>query len=173
MPDLLTHYVVSYLIASRLFKSRYALALALVGLLPDVDALLRIHRWITHSLVLTAVVATAIILPTLCLSCKYLSYVVTASVLYSLHLVMDLFTAPTPILWPLINKEYMLSLGVDGVISCEGIGVKPYAELVVSDVDFTPKPVIDGPIVSMTGLVLSVAVVTLILVEWLRGKFRA
>jgi len=58
-------------IASRLFRSRHALVLALVGLLPGVDALLRIHRWVTRSLVLTALVATATVLLALCLSFKY------------------------------------------------------------------------------------------------------
>ena len=173
MPDLLTHYVVSYLIASRLFRFRYALALALVGLLPDVDALLRIHRWVTHSLVLTAVVTTAIILPALCLSFKYLSYLLTAIALYSLHLVMDLLTAPTPILWPLVNKEYMINLGLDGSISSEGISIKPYAEVIVTDADFTPKPTIDGPIASTTGLIISIAIIALTLIEWLRIKFKA
>jgi len=170
VPDLLTHYVVSYLIASRLFRSRYALVLALVGLLPDVDALLRIHRWVTHSLVLTALVATAIVLPAICLSFKYLNYLITAVALYSLHLVMDILTAPTPILWPLVNKEYMLSLGLDGIVSSEGVGVKPYAEIVVTDVDFTPKPVIDGPIVSTTGIIISIAIIALTLIEWLRRR---
>jgi len=150
--------VVSYLIASRLFRFRYALALALVGLLPDVDALLRIHRWVTHSLVLTAVVTTAIILPALCLSFKYLSY---------------LLTAPTPILWPLTSKEYMLSLGLDGSVSSEGLSIKPYAEVIVTDADFTPKPTIDGPIASTTGLIISIAIIALTLIEWLRIKFKA
>ena len=83
---------------------------------------------------------------------------------------MDLLTAPTPILWPLVNKEYMLSLGIDGIVSSEGIGVKPYTEIVVTNVDFTPKPVIDGPIVSTTGIIISMAIIALTLIEWLRRR---
>ncbi|MGC8983278.1 MAG: hypothetical protein ACP5KA_05990, partial [Desulfurococcaceae archaeon] len=52
MPDLATHYALSYLVASRALSRREALLVAFIGLLPDVDALLRIHRWVTHSLVL-------------------------------------------------------------------------------------------------------------------------
>jgi len=44
MPDLLTHYATSLLIATRALPLRHALLFALVGLLPDVDALLKIHR---------------------------------------------------------------------------------------------------------------------------------
>ncbi len=49
MPDLLTHYMASYLVARALVGPRRALLLAFVGLLPDVDALLLVHRWVTHS----------------------------------------------------------------------------------------------------------------------------
>ena len=51
MPDLLTHYAVSYLVASRIVKPEYALFIALIGLLPDVDALLRTRRWVIHSII--------------------------------------------------------------------------------------------------------------------------
>ncbi len=50
MPDLLTHYMASYLVAKALVGPRRALLLAFVGLLPDVDALLLVHRWVTHSI---------------------------------------------------------------------------------------------------------------------------
>ena len=51
MPDALAHYAVSYLVASRVTKHKYALFIALIGLLPDIDVLLRVHRWVTHSIV--------------------------------------------------------------------------------------------------------------------------
>jgi len=44
VPDVAAHYAVSLLVASRIVKLRYALLFALVGLLPDIDALFRVHR---------------------------------------------------------------------------------------------------------------------------------
>ena len=56
MPDiLLAHYVLSYLIASRVVRPRNAVLLVLIRLLPYIDALPRIHRWIIQSLVLAII----------------------------------------------------------------------------------------------------------------------
>jgi len=44
-------------------KPKHAALLALIGLLPDVDAALRIHRWVTHSLALATMVALAASIP--------------------------------------------------------------------------------------------------------------
>ena len=166
---MLTHYAVSYLIASRSLKPKRALLVALVGLLPDIDALFRIHRWATHSLVLTALVVAIAVLSVSATRREYLGHVALFSALYTLHIVMDVFTGPTPILWPLSSKEYAVSIGVNGIISCGGVGIEPYAELAVSDADFTQKPMVNGPVVSATGVVVSIAVAALILAE----RFRA
>ena len=168
LPDLLTHYAVSYLIASRSFKPRRALLVALMGLLPDIDALFRIHRWVTHSLVLAALAVAIAVLSVSATRREYLGHAALFSALYALHIVMDVFTGPTPILWPLSNKEYAVSIGVNGVISCGGVGMDPYAELVISDADFTQKPMINGPVVSATGVMASIAVAALILAERFR-----
>ena len=169
LPDLLTHYAVSYLIASRSLKPKRALLVALVGLLPDIDALFRIHRWATHSLVLTALVVAIAVLSVSATRREYLGHVALLSALYTLHIVMDVFTGPTPILWPLSSKEYAVSIGVNGLISCGGVGMDPYAELVISDADFTQKPMVNGPVVSATGVVASIAVAALILAEHFRA----
>jgi len=55
MPDTLAHYMLSYLVASRVVRLRNAVFLVLIRLLPCIDALLRIHRWIIHSLVLAII----------------------------------------------------------------------------------------------------------------------
>ena len=98
MPNLLAHYAISYLIASRVAKPRYALLLALIGLLPDTDVLLRIHRWVTHSLILTVTLITIATIPVLYIDHKYLEHLALASTLYILHIILDIFTAPTPVL---------------------------------------------------------------------------
>jgi len=62
LPDLVTHYVSSYLVARSALRPRYAALLALAGLLPDIDVLLRIHRWITHSLPVVLLAAAPMLL---------------------------------------------------------------------------------------------------------------
>ena len=61
MPDLLAHYLVGYLTARAIVESRYALIIAFVGLLPDVDALLGVHRWVTHSVLVALLASTPLL----------------------------------------------------------------------------------------------------------------
>ena len=105
MPDTLAHYALSYLVASRMVKPRYAVLFAPIGLLPDVDTVLRIHRWITHSLVLVMTVILVASIPLLYMNYKYLEYLVLTPTLYILHIVLDTFTASTPILWPITKPS--------------------------------------------------------------------
>jgi len=53
VPDLLAHYAVSYLVASRVVGYRWAVLVAFIGLAPDLEALVEFHRWVTHSMVLS------------------------------------------------------------------------------------------------------------------------
>jgi len=83
MPDILAHYALSYLVASRVAKPRYALFIALIGLLPDVDMLLRIHRWAIHSLVPVALIASVTALILLYTKRSYLKHLSLATLLYT------------------------------------------------------------------------------------------
>jgi len=61
MPDLLAHYLVSYLVARTIVEPRYALIIAFVGVVADVDALLGVHRWITHSVLIVLLASTPLL----------------------------------------------------------------------------------------------------------------
>ena len=170
MPDLLTHYAISYLIASRVLKYRYALFFALIGLLPDIDVLLGVHRWITHS-VLIAIVAIGLaalfVLVNTRIYVEYFRYLGLASILYLLHIVLDMFTAPEPLLWPMINKEFMISIVINGCLGHGRVCIYPYLKINVSDINFIPKEVIGGPIVNMVGVITSIVVAMVIILEYL------
>jgi len=83
MPDALAHYAVSYLVASRVTKHKYALFIALIGLLPDIDVLLKVHRWVTHSIVPVALIASATAVILLHTKQSYLKYPAPATTLYT------------------------------------------------------------------------------------------
>jgi len=174
LPDLLTHYAVSYLVSSRFTSARYSIVVALVGLLPDIDALIGVHRWITHSLIvappLAGLAATLVVyyarpghvwIPLLALS------------LYMLHIVLDAFTAPTPLLYPLTSNSYMVSIGVNASIARGVVSVEPEATLLSEPVDFTPRQAIEGPVVSETGVIVATSIGVATIAEKLpRGKPR-
>jgi len=160
MPDLLTHYVTSLLIATRALPMRHAVLLALVGLLPDVDALLKIHRSATHSLLLVAAAALAI--PALR---RHAKHTALALAIYALHIVLDVFTAPTPALWPIVEESYAITIKIDGTVA-DKIAIAPHIEINAEPTHFTRVQAIEGPIISTTGLVVATTTAALLAIEY-------
>jgi len=169
MPDLLTHYMASYLVARALVGPRRALLLAFVGLLPDVDALLLVHRWVTHSILVELLASTPLLVLTYAYKRGYFRVAVLAVLLYTLHIVMDLLTGLTPALWPLA-PAIAVNIEVNGVTSVDGIRVTPSFEVVVEPVDFARRDLVEGPLVSETGLVLLVVAIVLTIVGYFANK---
>jgi hypothetical protein len=164
MPDLLAHYMASYLVARALVEPRRALLLAFVGLLPDVDALLLVHRWVTHSVPVALLASTPLLALTYAYKREYVGVAVLAVLLYTLHIVMDLLTELTPIMWPL-TPAVAVNIEVNGVYGVDGVRVTPGFEVVVGPVDFARRDSVEGPLVSETGLVLALIVALTSLVE--------
>ena len=171
MPDLLTHYMASYLIARTIVEPRRALLLALLGLLPDVDVLLLVHRWVTHSIPVELLASAPLLALTYTYRRGYFGVAVLAVLLYTLHMVMDLLTGLTPALWPLA-PALALNIGVNGVYGVDGVRVTPGFEVVVGPVDFARRDSFEGPLVSETGLVLALIVALISLAEYYASKGR-
>jgi membrane-bound metal-dependent hydrolase YbcI (DUF457 family) len=171
MPDLLTHYMASYLVARALVGSRRALLLAFVGLLPDVDALLLVHRWVTHSVPVALLASTPLLVLTYAYRRGYFRVVVIAVLLYTLHIVMDLLTGLTPALWPLA-PALAVNIEVNGAYSVNGVRVTPGFEVVVGPVDFARRDSVEGSLVSETGLMLALIVALISLAEYYASKGR-
>jgi hypothetical protein len=171
MPDLLTHYMASYLVARALVGPRRALLLAFVGLLPDVDALLLVHRWVTHSIPVALLASTPLLALTYSYKRGYVGVAVLAVLLYTLHVVMDLLTGLTPALWPLA-PALAVNIEVNGVYGVDGVRVTPGFEVVVGPVDFARRDSVEGPLVSETGLMLVLLVALISLIEYASRRLR-
>jgi len=169
--DLLAHYLVSYLIARTIVEPRYALIIAFVGVVADVDALLGVHRWITHSTLGVLLASTPLLALAYVLGERYVKVVLLALLLYTLHLVLDLFTGPTPILYPLVGS-IRVKLEVIGLYSDTGIALTPRITVETWKPDFTPQPAIEGPIVSEAGIILVVVTALVLVLDYL-GKKRS
>jgi len=170
LPDLLTHYAVSYLVSSRFASARYSIVLALVGLLPDLDALIGVHRGATHSLIIAGLIGLMAALLVRYTKPGYTWIPLLALTLYALHIVLDVFTAPTPLLYPLTSNSYMVSIGVNGFVAGGQISVKPQIALVSEPVDFTPRQVVEGPVVSGAGVIVAIGIGIALLAEKLPRK---
>ncbi len=172
MPDALAHYALSYLIASRMVKPKHALLIALIGLLPDIDSLFRIHRWVTHSLTLAIIPISVALAIAFFMNYRYLKYLALASTIYVSHVILDFFTAPTPILWPITDQAYMFNVELSGVVTEDGIGLTPSISIFSETVDFTQQSAVSGPLISTTGVIVAIGVVVMLLAEWLvKGSY--
>ena len=171
MPDILTHYVVSYLISTRVFRFKESLVIALVGLLPDIDVLLMIHRWVSHSLLIPTSTLLLIPLITKYLGREYLKYLVVSVILYILHIILDLFTASTPILWPINTQSYFLTIKLDGMLSDSGIRLTPNIVVNTEVSDFTRRTVLEGPLITDVGVVITIATVLTLTTEYFIKRF--
>lgn len=167
MPDLLTHYVVSYLVSSRVFRFREALLIALVGLLPDVDVLLMIHRWVSHSVLIPALILLLTPVIAKYLGTGYVKHLVVPAILYALHIVLDLLTAPTPALWPINTQSYYLTIKLDSTLSDTGIKLTPNLALNAEASDFTRRAVLEGPLITDTGIMIAIATALTLTIEHL------
>jgi membrane-bound metal-dependent hydrolase YbcI (DUF457 family) len=164
MPDLLAHYASSVLVARVRVDTRIALLVGLVGLIPDVDALLRIHRWITHSLVLVALFATPLVTLVYRRGREYFGLALATLLIYTLHLMLDVFTGPTPILYPLADSIWV-KIQVNGVSTATGIAVNPSITVATVKPDFIQMEIVEGPLVTETGSVIAVVTAVILLLE--------
>jgi membrane-bound metal-dependent hydrolase YbcI (DUF457 family) len=91
---------------------RKVLFASLVALTPDLDLLFQVHRSESHSFVLLSLIT----LPLLVLTWNrksLRSVVLLGAFGISTHLVLDLFQAPTPVLWPLVNESMWIPVTLD------------------------------------------------------------
>ncbi len=160
MPDVLTHYVTSYLISTRFRDEKTSLIIAISGILPDMDALLGMHRWVTHSIPLTLPI---LLLIYLLMKDKWRDLALI-TFLYELHLIMDLFTGPTPILWPLIPEAYSINLDLDAILGNK-VGLKGFLRVNPSPVNFQVHSVVEGPVISNGGALFGLLALVLLAAE--------
>jgi membrane-bound metal-dependent hydrolase YbcI (DUF457 family) len=165
MPDLLAHYALSVLVAKTRVSAKWALVLGLIGLLPDIDVLLRIHRWLTHSLVVVVLIATPLLVLINLHWRDKLGLALLALLIVTLHLVMDVFTGSTPILWPLIDSVWVKVM-VNGATSSTGVTIILSLAVISSRPDFTQREIIEGPIITELGAILVVVAVVILVLDY-------
>lgn len=159
MPDILSHIAISYIIATRVLGYSLRAALfSLAGVLPDIDSALGMHRWVTHSLLILAPVAPLILWR------RARVYVLIFITIYSIHIAMDILTAPTPILWPILRESVMLRLDISVEVNGGSLAIKPKIGAITSETMFTPTPV-EGPLTSIVGISLAIAAVLITIME--------
>lgn len=151
-------------------KPRNAAILATLGMLPDLDALLLIHRSLSHSLIVTTLFFAPIIAITWETRPHHMRSVVLAYLVVSTHAILDLGSL-TPILWPIIQNSLSLNVSLNGVID-QSVAIKPTLNLQQAPSDFSKVSIIDYPIFTQEGLLTALILLLPILYNVLKHRKR-
>jgi len=173
MPEPLLHFAVTFSLAKTRYDLKWSILIGLAGLIPDLDVLIRIHRWATHSLILT----TLIIIPIYLLAAKKggkVKWLILAIYLaITGHIMMDIFQAYTPILYPLTTDVYQVNVEM-GVLIEGGINTQINMGISVLPNKFTQFKALDAPIFTSQGFIISTILIIMSLLltidkETIRG----
>ena len=138
-------------------KPKAAMALAFIGILPDVDALLLIHRSFTHSIFIMMVVFVPVILYTKYRSPELQRTVLLAFLVAISHPILDLESL-TPIFWPIYQNSIAIRRAINGVVN-EGYGIRPSIKLNQSPTDVAIAVSLDYPFFTTNGLLIALILI--------------
>lgn len=167
--ELLLHFMIPFVLLVTLgFKPRKAVPLALLGVVPDLDVFLLVHRSISHSIFIlflawSPVMVYAFIKPG-CRRFAALGLLVLLS-----HPLLDVMGSSTPILWPIIENSihfrFSLNARASGLLS-----ISPQFEFSSIATMFDRATILNYPIVTGEGLMLSFFLLAPIIYNSLRSR---
>jgi membrane-bound metal-dependent hydrolase YbcI (DUF457 family) len=146
-------------------KPHKAAPLAVLGVLPDLDALLLLHRSLSHSAVILSL-AWAPILAFAYFRPEYRKTAALALLVLLSHPVLDMMGSSTPILWPLLDTSIHLKLSLNGKIG-DGVSLSPHLEVQRTATVFEQVASIDYPLFTGEGLMISLLLLTPIALNFL------
>jgi len=154
-------------------ERRKAIVASAIALAPDVDLVLHVHRSLSHSFVVLATVAVAIMAFSLLMPAAkqrtFRSVMLLGAFGVASHVVLDLFQGLTPILWPLLKDSFWISTALRLHMG-SATAVTGSAELVVEPTLFESFTSFDAPILTPEGLGISLIILAPSLVQVLREK---
>ena len=139
-----------------------AFLIALLALLPDLDVLFRVHRSMSHSLV----VVSAVGLPLLFIAYRLEAFGVGCLVLLAVasHVALDVFAGYTPVLWPLYGNSMWIQAELRARISSSGT-LAPSLKLALKPTRFEEFQTLDAQLLTGEGLIISAILVLPVLVK--------
>lgn len=151
----IVHFIVPF-IALTLVDVEFgkALPISFLAVLPDLDALFLVHRSLSHSIVVMSIVIAPFILLTYRFKPRLHGYVWLALFAVASHLVLDVFTGYTPILWPLYG--YSLWVQAELMVHIDGsASLSSSVKLLTKPITFQPFQSLDASLLTGGGLILS------------------
>ena len=76
----------------------------------------------------------------------------------------------TPILWPLLNESYSLSLNLNATFSTTGVNLYPRVMVNTEETSFIVQSEVSGPLFSDMSIIVAIGIIATVLMEdYFRG----
>ncbi|MBC7090500.1 MAG: metal-dependent hydrolase [Nitrososphaeria archaeon] len=155
MPELLLHFSIPFAVAKTKYNLKQTTIIATAALTPDIDALLHIHRSITHSIIITTITTIPIALLTYKKKPKYLTLLIACYLAITSHILLDTFQTYTPTLYPITENSIWIKAEGNIIIS-NTITPKITTTIQTTQTNFTTFQTLDAPIYTSQGLITSI-----------------
>jgi membrane-bound metal-dependent hydrolase YbcI (DUF457 family) len=174
MPELSLHFAVTFALVAPVLGLRKAAIVSFISLLPDLDFLFYLHRSLSHSITILLVVSLVAVSFVRRLKPSLFSLTSIGCLSLLAHPIMDIFSGPTPLLWPLVKESVSMSVNValvaGGSLRFSWTFLVEWFPASVSPIPVTQGAMV-GPIFTSEGFVVSLLLVAVpILVVLLRQK---
>lgn len=153
-------------------KPHKAAPLALLGVLPDLDALLLVHRSVSHSVVVLSLVWAPLLAFAYFIRPEYRRMAALGLLVLLSHPVVDVMGGSTPILWPLMDTSFHIMLSLNGKVG-GGVSLIPRLEVQRTTTVFKQVASLDYPLFTGEGLMVSLILLTPVILSLLRERHAA
>ena len=150
-------------------KPHKAAPLAVLGVLPDLDALLLVHRSVSHSVVVLSLAWAPVLAFAYFIRPEYRRMAALGLLVLLSHPVVDVMGGSTPILWPLMDTSLHLIFSLNGKVG-EGVSLIPRLEVQRTATVFKQVASLDYPLFTGEGLVVSLILLTPMVLNLLRER---
>lgn len=152
MPELALHFSVPFALAAPKLGLRRALLVSALALLPDLDALFRVHRSMSHSMIILIIIYLPVLLSVYKFRRGYFKFVLIGLLALLSHPVMDSFQTYTPLFYPFLDRSVWFR--VEGWVLISGLSVRSEFQAAVRDAPtvFRPFEFMDALVFTSEGL---------------------
>ena len=152
MPEPLIHFAVPFASLSLIgVKPKLALIASIFAVLPDLDVLFYVHKSITHSIILLLLIT---ITAYSFLKKSYGELILLCSLGVASHMILDLFSCYTPILWPLYDRSLWVSFGLNAHFGSP-FKLIPSLQILTEPTSLEPFQSLDAEVITSEGIMVS------------------
>ena len=158
MPDLLMHFAIPFTLATPILGIKTAIILGIIATLPDLDALLHIHRSASHSIPILSIITIPVLIAIAKKKPNLTGTTIAAILSLISHPILDAFQTYAPILYPLTQTSIYINIE-GGIIIGQTLAPHLKINIQTTPTNFKPFTQLDAPIFTSQTLPISLTLI--------------